>query len=116
MSLIPYSISASPLGTSIYRFADVDVAAQFVPELVITATKNKVGSNVNYDLICTAPLPVDVDGVTIATNKFVGKFSFTALQSVKEDAMRGRVIDEMIDFLTVNKQQIINGSVRPVTV
>lgn len=113
MSLTPYSVSASPLGTSIYRFADVDVPAQYVPELVHTTVQNKIGTNINNVIRISAPIATEVDGVTVSANKFIAEFKFTALRSVKEDTMRLRVIDEMIAYLTANRVNIANGSSRP---
>lgn len=113
MSLVPYSVSASPLGTSIYRFTDIDVPAQYVPELVHTAAQNRLGTNINNVIRINAPIATDVDGITVSANKFVAEFKFTALRSVKEDVLRLRVIDEMIAYLTANRVSIANGSSRP---
>lgn len=114
MSLTPYSVSASPLGESIYRFAGVDVPAQYVPELVHTTVQNKLGTNINNVIRIAAPITVNIDGVTTSVNKFIAEFKFTALRSVKEDTMRLRVIDEMIAYLTANRNNIAIGSSRPV--
>lgn len=114
MSLTPYSVSASPLGTSIYRFASVDAPAQYVPELVHTTVQNKTGTNINNVIRISAPITAVVDGVTTSANKFIAEFKFTALRSVKEDTMRIRVLDEMIAYLTANRNNIANGSSRPV--
>lgn len=114
MSLIPYSVSASPLGVSIYHFDNIDAPAQYVPELVHTTVQNRIGTNINNVIRINAPITAEVDGVIVSSNKFVAEFKFTALRSVKEDTMRFRVIDELVAYLIANRDNIANGSSRPV--
>ena len=114
MALTIYSQSASPLGTTIYRFTGIVAPAQFVPTLTVTTSRNRTGTNVMYKAVVDYPLITTVDGVTLAPNHFKFNFEFTALQSVENNSERERVLDEVIAFLTAHRDEITAGSARPI--
>ena len=113
MTISVYSLSASPLGKSIYRFNEVTAPAQFVPELVVTTVQNASGTNINYKVDVDYPLLVTTDGVTTAPNHFKIRFEFTSLRSVISSTERERIVDEFIAFLTSHKGELMAGSARP---
>lgn len=112
MTVSIYSQSASPLGSSIYRFDSVAAPAQFIPTLTFQAKANGSGTN-NWVTVDTVyPLIVVVDGVTTQTDAFRFKSEFTALQNVIADSERERLFDEHVAFLTAHKADILAGKVR----
>ena len=115
MSITKYSESAGPIGQSIYTFTGVTVPAQYMPRLVATTTVNKAGTNIEYKVSVNYPLVSVVDGANVALNTIRANLSFTALQSVINTDEKLRVLDEIVDFITANKVNIIDGNVLAVT-
>lgn len=111
MSVSLYSQSASPLGTSIYRFVGVAVPAQFIPTLVFSAKSNNAGTNNWVKVNTKYPLISEIDGVNTETNAFVMTTEFSALQSVIADTERERIFDEHVAFLVAHKLDILDGKV-----
>lgn len=114
MSIIAYSISAGPLGTSIYQFDSVRAPAQFMPTITVSAVQNSSGTNTNVTVGSEYPIISEVDGVNVATNRFKMTTVFTALRSIQSDVERARLFDEHVTYLTANKANILAGSARPV--
>ena len=112
MTVSIYSQSASPLGSSTYRFNGVAAPAQFIPTLTFEAKANGSGTNNWVRVESTYPLITVVDGVTTQTGAFRMKSEFTALQNVIADSERARLFDEHVAFLTAQKANILAGKVR----
>lgn len=112
MTVSIYSQSASPLGSSTYRFDGVAAPAQFIPTLTFEAKANGSGTNNWIRVDSTYPLITVVDGVTTQTDAFRMKSEFTALQNVIADSERARLFDEHVAFLTAQKANILAGKVR----
>lgn len=114
MSITAYSISAGPLGTSIYQFDSVSAPAQFMPTITVSATQNSSGTNTNVTIGSEYPIISVVDGVNVAANRFKMTTVFTALRSIQNDAERARLFNEHVAYLTANRAKILAGSARPV--
>lgn len=112
MTVSIYSQSASPLGSSTYRFDGVAAPAQFIPTLTFEAKANGSGTNNWVRVDSTYPLITVVDGVTTQTDAFRMKSEFTALQNVIADTERERLFDEHVAFLVAQKANILAGKVR----
>lgn len=116
MSLVVYQLSQGPIGSSIYNFASVSAPQQFMPTLTAKTSVNTPKTNTKVEINVEYPLMQTVDSVsTYSGNTIRASFNFTALRNVSALSEKLRVIDEMIAYLTANKNNLANGNVLPVT-
>lgn len=106
----PYQVSPSALGSSIWKSSDAGVPPMFCPSITHTTTLNASKTNINETILVEVPVPVTVDGVVKAPNRYVARLTYSALQNVNEDAKAALTIDAMIGFLTARREEILAAS------
>lgn len=97
------------LGTDIYRSKDLTIPMAYRPSIVHTSRVSANGNNLNQTVEAQVPLVRLVDGLTVSSDAFKASFKFSALQHVVNDAEREECFDALLTYLTVNKDDIING-------
>lgn len=105
------SPAAAPVGSATFVLPK-NVPNVFKPRIVFSAKSNTAGTNHNVKATFSYPLATEQNGVWSAQNKFVGSFTFTALQNVISDTERAEAFDEFIAFLQDHKTVIIAGRVK----
>lgn len=103
------SLAETTLGSSRYRDEASPVPAMYRPSLEYTVRENEPGTNRNCIVKSIFPLAIQVDGSWKAVSRFVMQTTFTALQSVTNDAERAAIFDSHIAFLTENRDKILKG-------
>lgn len=106
---VAYQSPQSSLGTAIWRLDEPSIPAMFRSSITHSAVLNGPKTNINETVLIEVPIPVTVDGTTTAQNKFVARFSYSALQNVVDADRSVLALDALVAFITARKSAILAG-------
>lgn len=109
MALTIESKQQSLLGTDQYRNKAVAVPRAYQPTVVLTASANAAGTNVNMTVRSDDYVVANVDGRQLQTDRFICTTKFGALQAVTAEVERARIFDTHVAFLIAARESIIAG-------